>query len=173
MIEHRITERGLRANEKAVLKQCAETGAKLLKLTGNERPAAVVKLAQAYVRAWHKGGFFSTLLKRRPDADFAAIVMGTVWGNQVVRKFGWEWTCLRRVDAGREDYAVVTKDRSLAIFPIEFVTSCLNDPRVDCTASLSFKVLEAGKLPKLPERGYEDLMSAVRRATAPVTTTIT
>jgi hypothetical protein len=101
---------------------------------------------------------------RRPDPEKSDVIdtalsLGAVWGDQLVRQFGWEWTVV--IDGGHELYAVAAKDRSLVIYPGYYVKACLDDPTVDCTVALAFNMLVAGKITGIPPRSYEDVMSGV------------
>ena len=93
--------------------------------------------------------------------DQLALGIGLVFGDQLVRRFGWEWTCIVR--DGKDYYAVVTLDRSLVDYPVEFIKACLDDADADCTAMLAFNMLAGGRIKGLPAYGYENLMLGVHR----------
>ena len=101
---------------------------------------------------------------RRPDPEKSdaidtALGLGAVWGDQLVKEFGWEWTVV--IDGGQELYAVAPRDRSLVIYPGNYIKACLDDPTMDCTVALAFNMLVAGKISGIPPRSYEDVMSGV------------
>ena len=126
-------------------------------------PGAIVQAVEDFVERWQakRRNPLKQLLARGPSSVDVALGLGSVWGNQLVRQFGWQWTCIQQDD--QELYAVVSPDRSLAVYPTYFIKACLDDPRVDCTAMLSFNMLEAGKVTGLPAQGYENLTQSVHR----------
>lgn len=158
------TERPLTSQEKSEFRACAETGLKLLKLAGRPSTAAAAALAvEKYVVGWHtqSSGFLGTLFNRRPAIVDASLALGTVWGDQVVSKFSWQWTCVR--DAGMDYYCVASPNRSLVAYPTYFVKECLEDPQVDCKLMLAFNMLRAGSIPEQPANGYANLLDGVHR----------
>jgi len=60
-------------------------------------------------------------------------------------------------------FGVLSTDRSLAIYPLEFMLGCLRDPDVDVTVMLSFNMLQAGSIPKMKEKTYTNVMEGVHR----------
>ena len=127
------------------------------------QPEAVVQAVETFVDRWQadRRNPLKKLLARGPNPTDVALGLGSVWGNQLVRQFGWGWTCV--LNDGQELFAVVSADRSIAIYPTYFIKACLDDPRVDCTAMLAFNMLAAGKVSGLPAQGYENLMQGVHR----------
>lgn len=127
------------------------------------KPEAAVQAVEDFVDNWQtqKRNPLKKLFGRGPDTVDMALGLGAVWGNQLVRQFGWEWTCTQQ--NGQDLYAVVSPDRAVAVYPTYFIKACLDDLRVDCTAMLAFNMLVAGKVSGLPAYGYENLMQGVRR----------
>jgi hypothetical protein len=158
-----MSERALTAEEKTDFRNCASDGLKLLGLTPSSSPLACTEAVEAYVNSWHKptGGFFAKLFARKPDATGAALALGAVWGDQLVREFAWSWTCFQ--SDGQDFYCVASNDRSLAIFPTYFVKQCLDNPAADCTATLAFNMLKAKSVPALQAGSFQNLMAGVRR----------
>lgn len=91
-----------------------------------------------------------------------ALPVGSLWGQTMVRCFGWHWASLIQHD--HDDFravAIVNEDRSLAVFPFYYCFGCLeNDvyPKI----LLAFNMLEAGKIPQQPKYGFMNLMDGVQ-----------
>jgi hypothetical protein len=158
------SERALTPQESEEFRSCAQTGLKLLSLAGRATtPASAALAVQKYVDGWHSHspGFLASFFNRRPSIVDAALALGTVWGDQMVQKFGWQWTC---VNNGTGDYyGVATPDRSLVAYPTYFVKECLDNPEVDCKLMLAFNMVSSGKIPVQPPKGYANLMDGVHR----------
>jgi hypothetical protein len=146
----------------ANLRGCAADGRRLLALNPIAPPAEAVAAADGFVDRWQHGD--------RPPVDVAAaadvpFLLGSLWGEAVVAAFGWAWVQVvfnRHPDTVAT--AVVSPDRSLALFPIHFILGCLDDPAVDCTMALSFERLAAGQLDGFTPGGYANVMDVVHRA---------
>jgi hypothetical protein len=123
-------------------------------------PPAVVEAVDAFAYRWQRGD--------RPPADVvedteqARLFFGSLWGEQLVRQFGWEWARVNFGD-GSFTFGVVAPDRSLAIYPLDFMLGCMQDPGVDVTVALAFNMLIAGSVPKMPRRSYTNVMDGVHR----------
>lgn len=159
-----LTERALTVQEKSEFRGCAQAGLKLLAIAGRpSTPASAALAVQKYVDEWHtkSPGFFSNLFNRRPTVIDASLALGTVWGDQVVSKFSWQWTCVR--EDGVDYYCVASPNRSLVAYPTYFVKQCLEDPQVDCRLMLAFNMLGAGKIPEQPANAYANLLDGVHR----------
>ncbi len=122
-----------------------------------ERVAAV----DDFVERWQRGD--------RPPADAmdpqdVPYLMGSLWGEAIVAALGWSWVQVvfnQRTDTVAT--AVVSPDRSMAIFPIHFVLECVQEAAVDCTIALSFDMLVAGQAGDLTPHGYANVMDVVHR----------
>lgn len=91
-----------------------------------------------------------------------SIAVGSLWGQCLVEKLGWQWMNVN-FDEGEEAKAVgvVSPDRSLAIYPFYFVYGCLEN-NAPVTIALSFNMLVDGsRIPDLPANGYENVMDNV------------
>jgi hypothetical protein len=130
----------------------------------NVEPRAIVQRIDEYVDEWQD----KTAKRQRmtgPNEQEEllnlALGLGVLWGMQLVRQLGWIWTCVAFGDA--EFYAVCSPTRSLIVYPQYFVRQCLDDPQLDCTILLAFSMLADGKVPPLPDNGFENLMLGVFR----------
>lgn len=156
-------ERSINAAEQAEFKNYAVAGLRMLGLQATDDPAALVASVDEFVDKHQRApkGFVSKLLKKEQNNTPAALALGIVWGNQVVRKFDWEWTCI--TSDGHDYYVVAAPDRSLAIYATYFIKECLDYATADCTAMLSFNMMLAKSLPPQPAGSYTSMMPGVRR----------
>jgi len=140
-------------------------GAQLLKLTGVETPQAVLQTLEQWINKWQdqrtKHGPFVDPGPGKPGMVDYSLWLSTVWGDQMVRQFAWEWTFV--VNDGNEWYGVASPDRSMVIYPSYFVKHCLDDPHSDCTIVLAYNMLLTQSIPAIHPKAYSDLMSGVRR----------
>jgi len=157
----KISEQPLRANTASLLQGSAKDGLRILGLDGSEQPAVIVEAIDKFVDNWQQGKRPSTDAVDPEDAPYA---MGSLWGQQLVRQFQWEWGMITFHDHGDSQApGVLSPKRDLAVYPIHFLIGCLQDPGVDCTVALSFNMLAAGKVGKLEPKGYFNLMDGVHR----------
>jgi hypothetical protein len=138
-----------------------ERGTRLLGVAPDDDPATIVAAVDAFVYAWQCGD-------RPPqsvlDAEDAPFTLGAVWGEQFVRRFGWEWRMVTFHEHGDSVApGVLSPDRSLAVYPIHFVMGCLQDHTVDTTILIAFKMLEAGKIDSTTPGSSINLMDGVHR----------
>jgi hypothetical protein len=86
-------------------------------------------------------------------------VFGSLWGQQLVQELGWEWASV--IFHGFDDLPAVgvfSPDRSLAIYPFNFIFGCLEDG-APVTIELAYQILTDGKrVPPLPAKAYENVM---------------
>jgi hypothetical protein len=138
-----------------------ERGTQLLGVAPDDDPATVVAAVDAFVYAWQCGD-------RPPqsvlDAEDAPFTLGAVWGEQLVRRFGWEWRMVTFHEHGDTTApGVLSPDRSLAVYPIHFVMGCLQDSTVDTTILLAFNMLAAKTISDTTPGSYFNLMDGVHR----------
>jgi hypothetical protein len=102
-----------------------------------------------------------------PESEEQDLVLGCLWGAQMVREFGWSWADIRLGDV--LDVAVVSPARDMAIYPFTFVADCIAKRRV-CTVALSFNMLLEKKGETIsPARSYESVMTHIRHIVPPYT----
>jgi hypothetical protein len=156
-----ITEEPLPRSTAKALKGAVQDGLCILKLNATAEPQTVIEAIDAFVDAWQLGKRPSKKVLDPEDAPYA---LGSLWGEQLVRQFGWEWGMITFHD--HDDSmapGVLSPDRALAVYPIHFLLGCLQDPDVDCTVALSFNMLAAGNVGKLKPKKYLNLMDSVHR----------
>ena len=139
----------------------AEEAAAIVGVSSSGPPDKVVAAIDEFVFAWQGGKRPSTEVIDPDDAPYA---FGSLWGQQLVRKFAWEW---KLVTFHEHDDStapgVLSPDRSLAIYPIHFVIGCLEDSNVDCTILLSYNMLKAGETGEVEKGSYCNYMEGVHR----------
>lgn len=99
------------------------------------------------------------------DQEERHLLLGSLWGQQMVREFGWQWADIRF--EGALDVAVVSPKRDMAIYPFTFVAGCLGRRHV-CTVELSFNMLRERKRDVVFQSySYEDIMQHIRHIVPP------
>ena len=100
-----------------------------------------------------------------PDTEEKHLVLGCIWGAQIVREFGWSWADIRSGDA--LDVAVVSPSKDMVIYPLTFVAECIQKSRI-CTVELSFNMLRERKGDAIfQSNGYENVMTHIRHIVPP------
>ncbi len=158
----RISEYTVEPDTLMHIEGSAGEGAELIGVTVDDPPLAIVTAINTFVSRPRKKP------SRRVDNWIdRAIPLGSLWGQQMVRQFGWEWSGVVFHDHGdTRTIGVFAKDRSLAIYPWHFVFGCLeNDATV--TILLSFNMLAAGKVPARKRGEYVNIMDHVHHIVPP------
>jgi hypothetical protein len=102
-----------------------------------------------------------------PEGEEHDLVLGCLWGAQMIREFGWTWADIRIEDA--LDVAVISPARDMAIYPFTFVAECLAK-RCICSVALSFNMLLERKGEVIfPPKSYESVMTHIRHIVPPYT----
>ncbi|WP_406699855.1 hypothetical protein V5E97_13500 [Singulisphaera sp. Ch08] len=146
----------------AGINDSADEGAALADVTTDDPPLKIVTAINTFVSKprTRSSGHVDNWLDR-------ALPLGSLWGQQMVRQFNWEWSGV--VFQGRGDtkaIGVFSKDRSLAIYPWHFVFGCLEN-NATVTILLSFNMLLAGKIPAQKQGDYVNLMDHVHHIIPP------
>ncbi len=156
-----VSEQPLSPDTLSSLEGASRESLGILGLTETADTQQIIDAIDAFVFAWQDG--------ERPLADVvdpedAPFALGSLWGNQLVRRFGWEWAIVTFHDHGDSTApGVLSPDRSLAIYPIHFLIGALRDPAVDVTIALSYNMLVAGNVGELVPRSYLNWMDVVFR----------
>lgn len=149
------------AGTAAALREEIDAGSKLLGVSPDDDPAKIVAAVDAFVFDWQCGDHPPASVLDAEDAPFR---MGAVWGEQFVRAFDWEWkmvTFHEHKDSTAP--AVLSPDRSLAVYPTHFIMGCLQDPTVDTTILIAFNMLAASTIDSTTPGSYFNLMDGVHR----------
>lgn len=120
----------------------------------------IVEGIDAFAVRWQQGERPSKKLVH--DLEHGRLIFGSLWGEQLCRQFGWEWAQVDFGD-GSSAFGVVSPDRSMAIYPLDFMLACLENPDMDVTVALSFNMLVEGTIPAMPRLSYTDIMDGVQR----------
>jgi len=159
----RISEQPLEPNVANSMAESNKQGMDLLGLTDpNAMPVKIVETIDTFVYNWQKGQ--RPVANKAIDKDDIPFALGSLWAEQLIRQFGWQWVKVTFLDRKNSvAHAVVSADRSLAVYPIHFLIGCLKDPNVDATILLSFNMLLAGKMGPSTPKSYENVMQSVHR----------
>ena len=158
----RITEHPLAPEILSNLAGSAIEGAALAGVRPDAEPLKMVAAINTFVAKPPKSWF-----RKVDNWTERALPLGSLWGAQMVRQFGWEWAGITRHDQGdAQAVGVFDGRRTLAIFPFEFVFGCLESGSYP-TILLAFNMLLAGKIPELEAGGYMNLMDGVRHVVPP------
>jgi hypothetical protein len=116
-----------------------------------------------YVDRWQdkERGLLPKLVLETEDPIETDLALGILWSNQIIRQFGWSWVCI--LSEGKESYAVVSPDRSQAIYATYFIKYCLDRPTADSTVMLALNMQVGGKLAGEAPNDYASLLHSVRR----------
>lgn len=127
-----VREEEIPADQIQVIKGASEEAAEYLRLTGQETAKEVVRYIASAV----------THLREHPlvkdEESRHAAMLGALFGEQVVRTYGWSWA---QVGDERMAYAVVAPDKSVYIEPLQYVWQLLLDKDKDSTVLLLFNML--------------------------------
>jgi hypothetical protein len=144
-----ITEEPMPAEIKDTIRGCAEDALKVLGASFDTAdPSAIVEAIDVFAYRWQKGDRPATDVVE--DGEQARLIFGSLWGEQIVKQFGWQWAKVTFHDYDDSfAFGVFSPDRSLAVYPLEFMLGCLQNPNVDVTVMLAFNMLLGGNVPKM------------------------
>ena len=155
-------ERQLAPDELQEISMFARDGKKTVKLGFlTSDPAKVVAAVDAHIDAAQQALLAGSPALSEEDCTFLSLQLGCLWGQQLVKAFDWEWTCI--TENGDERYAVASKDRPLLMLPTYFARDCFEEPGTDCTAMLAYNMLSAQKFAEAPANGYLNVLDNVVR----------
>jgi hypothetical protein len=141
----------------------AGEGASLAGVAVNDPPVKIVAAINAFVSKPPR--------KRSRKMDNwidRALPLGSLWGQQMVREFNWEWSNVTFHDHGdSKAIGVSAKDRSLIIFPWHFIFGCLEN-NATVTILLSFNMLLSGNVPAQESGEFVNVMDHVHHIVPPV-----
>lgn len=99
------------------------------------------------------------------DAD---LLLGSLWGSQLIRAFGWQWVDVIFHD--HQDSAamgVMSPDRSKAVYPFHFIFGCVEN-KATVTILLAFNMLTERMADfNYEPKSYTNVMDYVRYAIPP------
>ncbi len=103
-----------------------------------------------------------------PEDAEVDLLLGCLWGSQLVRAFDWEWTNITFHEHGDpKAVGVVSPTRDMAIYPFHFVYGCIQN-HATVTILLSFNMLsERVGTPTYPDHSYVNVMDHVHHIVPP------
>ena len=143
------------------LSGCIASAGEVLGLQATDPSGLAEEVDQLIVACQRNAAEF----EQRFPGENLGVLLGVAWGTQLVNAFGWSWKQVsddEDADAGKA-LAVVSADQAIAIYPIDFVQFCLENPTVDCTVALAFNMLKEAKHPTFDPGELVDFMSGVQR----------
>lgn len=144
----------------ASLPGAANDGTGLVGVSANDSPEKIVEALNEFVANPPKAGLF----KRIDNWNERAMPLGALWGQQLVRKFGWEWAL---VDFDGDRYVgVFDRQRSMGVLPFDYVFETL-EQRETPTILLAFNMIAEGALPKFEGRSYTNIMEGIQHIVEP------
>ncbi len=148
------------------IRNCATAMSQRLGIESAESASEIVEAVNQEIHRQQKEGHHDDKAPEDP-MDTEPLCLGSLWGEQLVAKLGWEWVMLSFHEHGSRSLGVSSPDRAWIICPFEFVYGCLvND--VTPTVSLSFNMLDDGtRIPDMAANSYENLMAGVRHIIPP------
>ena len=102
-----------------------------------------------------------------PETEEKHLILGSLWGAQMVKEFGWAWADVRNGEA--IIVGVVSPQKDMVIHPFNFVADCIAK-RCVCTVELSFNMLLEKKGAAVFSPGsYENVMLHIHHIVPPYT----
>jgi hypothetical protein len=158
----RLTEEKIEPGTLAAIEGAAVEGAELIGVRADATPLQIVTAVNRFVRNEQKG-----YSERVDNWNDRALPLGSLWGCQLVRQFGWEWAAVIFHEHGdSKAIGVFTKDRSLAVYPWHFIFGCLEN-NATVTIVLSFNMVAAGGIAAEEAYAYVNLMERVHHIVPP------
>lgn len=152
-----LHERELNDGEKAFVDKYSSDCYESLQLPPDTPPAAVLESIDRRID-WLQDA--SEEECNGIDQEKTLLGLSTLWGEQLVKEFGWSWVCF---EGAGEMLAVVSGNRSFVVLPIHFVRACMMDPQLDCTIMLSFNMVRNAPQENFPANDYNNLMESAFR----------
>lgn len=97
-------------------------GAELLEVSLDDPPRSIIEAVNDCVRDLQKGDG----PELSEDEDIV-MLLGALWGNQIVKSLGWKWTNIDLVDRDPPFKAIgiVSPNADKVIYPFNFVSLCI------------------------------------------------
>lgn len=151
-----IKERPLPPNIQQEIRQhMADAGLMVRVEPGEDTPGAIIAAIDVFLGKWQAG--------ERPDVDEdddLALMLGSLWGQQVVEALGWEWASMT-LPGKRKPVVVIgvfSPDRAAALYPFHAVRAGLDKGAPVAVRRVFSMLMEGAKLHGLPARGYKNVM---------------
>ena len=161
----KITESPPDDERMRLLDSVARDAAKYLKLSfDTDSPDTIVTAVNNCIRKIQKGRG-----PKFPEDEQVDLLLGCLWGFQLVKELNWEWVNVVFHDHGDSTaVGVVSPSRDLAIYPFHFVYGCIEN-HATVTVLLAFNMLKdrSRNVPTFPPRSYTNVMDHVHHIVPP------
>ncbi len=153
-----ISENKLESNILTNISGCADDAALMLGFdTSQKSPKKIIEIINAFLLKWQKG--------ERPsieDDDDLSFIIGSLWGEQLIKEFGWHWAGITFHDHNNtKAVGVISPDASFAVYPFHFVYGCMAN-NAPVTILLAYNLLkDESRVPPVPTGGYQNVMDYV------------
>lgn len=154
----RVSENRLKSDILDQIKGCANDAAMMLHIdTSRLLPKEIVGAVDSFVTRWQKGERLHI-----PDEDDPCFTLGSLWGEQITKAFGWQWAGVVFHDQGdSRAVGVLSPNRALAVYPFHFIHGCISNG-APVTILLAYNLLKDGsKIPPTPPNSYQNVMDCV------------
>lgn len=120
----------------------------MLRLSGGESPAEVVKAIQEFVDELAAG------TAENPLGEDVAVALGALWGNAISDAYGWQWIVPRR--GNWSSLGMADTERRYLALPFNLFTKLIfEDPKGGMPGPLvRFNAIGAGQLPEAAPGTY-------------------
>jgi hypothetical protein len=152
-----ISEKPVSPDTRLSIKKCAKSASKVLGIEPrSSTPSIIASSIDEFVSEWQKGN--------RPgdsvlSLDDAPLIIGSLWGEALVSRFKWDWAMIMFHDHNNAIApAVVSPDRSLAIYPLHYLHGCFTDPAAEVAILQAYNLLKAGSAGDAKPGEYLNLM---------------
>ncbi len=157
----KATEIELEQNIFKQFKAVAKEGLDIIGFNGKPNTAEIINKINEFLTSFTFDG-------KADDFDSwtdVALPVGTLWGEQLITEFGWEWIKVK-FENDSVAIGVFSQDRSVGVYPWYFVLGCIeNDATV--TIALAWNMLKEGKIPKMKPNEFQNLMDGVHYLVPP------
>lgn len=156
-----ITETEPDSGRRELLAAVAGDAADLLGIgPGSNSPQAVMQLVDTAIVDLVFGRPTPVAEDENPD-----LLLGCLWGEQLVRQFDWYWTDVV-VDNEFNEVAVIAPQQEMIVFPLSFAAACIHKQCV-CTVLLAFNMLLEGRLDDASPGSYTNIMLSIHHIVPP------
>ena len=139
------------------IRDCAQEAAGLLSISLESPAEFIVEVLDLFAYQWQKGDRPTV-----PGGMDLSLTLGSLWGEQLVRELGWQWSSVTNSETGTKMVGVVSVDRSLVIYPFHSIYAC-TQLEAPVNLLLSFNMLKSGSaIPTLPPQSYVNVTDSVR-----------
>jgi hypothetical protein len=154
-----ISEKPVSPDTRLSIKKCAKSAGQLLGIEPrSSTPSIIASTIDEFVIRWQKGNRPADSVLSPEDAP---LIIGSLWGEALVSRFKWDWAMLTFHDYNDAlAPAVVAADRSLVIYPLDYLHGCFVDPGIEVAVLKAYNLLKAGSTSEAQAGDFCNLMDA-------------